>query len=189
MSEVLYNGPMFNEPKLVHIKCEHWDAKKKILLKLKERGDKVSRVQEEGHIKTDYHYQVKENLFFYNKHLADILEIELQSFCNCINAKSVEVTNSWFETSERNAHHGIHNHGGDGYSAVCFVQYNSEEHTATRFLSPSLSALINEPLIRVPKVEEGDILFFPSNLPHYTEPTESDEVRSVLSWNLQVYDD
>lgn len=189
MSEVLYNGPMFNEPKLVHIKCEHWDAKKKILLKLKERGDKVSRVQKEGHIKTDYHYQVKENLFFYNKHLADILEIELQSFCDCIGVKSGTVTNAWFETSVRNAHHGIHNHGGNGYSAVCFVEYNPEQHTATRFLSPSLSALDNEPLIGSPEVEEGDILFFPSNVPHYTLPVESDEVRSILSWNMRINDD
>ena len=30
--------PCFLEPKLVHIRCEHWDAKKKILLKLKERA-------------------------------------------------------------------------------------------------------------------------------------------------------
>ena len=62
MSEVVYNGPMFHEPKLVHIRCEHWDMKKKILLKLKERGDEVARVQKDGHIKTDYHYQVKEDI-------------------------------------------------------------------------------------------------------------------------------
>lgn len=189
MAEVLYDGPMFYEPRLIHLRCEHWDAKKRILLKLKEKGDKVARIQDDGHIKTDYHYQVKEGLRFYNKHLTDILEIELQTFCNCIDVTSVAVTNSWFETSQRNAYHGIHNHGGFGYSAVCFVEYNSEKHTATRFVSPSLSASINEPLIRVPKVEEGDILFFPSNLSHYTEPTESDEIRSVLSWNLRINDD
>ena len=67
--------PCFLKPKLVHIRCEHWDAKKKILLKLKERGDAVARVQKDGHIKTDYHYQVKEDIRFYNEYLLIYLKL------------------------------------------------------------------------------------------------------------------
>ena len=37
-----------------------------------------------------------------------------------------------------------------------------------------------------PDVQEGDILFFPSNLRHYAPPNISNLTRTVMSFNLQI---
>ena len=36
------------------------------------------------------------------------------------------------------------------------------------------------------KVLEGDLLIFPSYLPHYVEPNKSDEDRIVISFNIDI---
>ena len=35
-------------------------------------------------------------------------------------------------------------------------------------------------------VAEGDLLIFPSYLPHYVEPNKSDEDRIVVSFNIDI---
>ena len=111
---------------------------------------------------------------------------ELEVLADILDVKNLDVTDSWFEDSNRNTYHGIHNHGGDGYSAVCFLEYDDQEHIPTQFVSSTLSAISNEAIIYSPSnVIEGDVIFFPSNTLHYTEPSESDKIRSILSWKAQ----
>tara|TARA_B100000902_G_scaffold399963_1_gene474048 strand:- start:10212 stop:10757 length:546 start_codon:yes stop_codon:yes gene_type:complete len=178
---------MFKEPSFIHLRSDHWKSKKKILLKLRESSIKYSSPDDNG-IVTDYHRQLSEGICVYSQDLAEIFADELDALCNILDVSVAKITDSWFESSSKNVYHGVHNHGGDGYSAVCFLEYDDQEHGPTNFLSNSLSALDNEPMIYTPSdVMEGDILFFPSNLLHYTEPNTSDTNRLVVSWNMKFY--
>lgn len=185
MANILYNGPMFEEPSCIHLRCDHWESKKKILLKMASSGSKFALPDDAGLI-TDYHGQLSEGIRAYSEDLSEIFGDELDTICNILDKDTAKITDSWFELSSRNVYHAIHNHGGDGYSAVCFLEYDDQEHTPTQFLSSSLSALDNEVMNYTPSnVMEGDIIFFPSNIMHYTEPNKSDKTRSVVSWNIK----
>ena len=93
---------------------------------------------------------------------------------------------SWFETSSQGDYHGIHTHGLVGYSAVCFIDYDSDEHTATQFVSSFNNLLTGEALQHSPEVNEGSLIFFPACILHYTEPNKSVKERKILSFNINV---
>lgn len=178
---------MFKEPSCIHLRSDHWKSKKKILLKLKESAIGYTS-SDDNDIVTDYHEQLRKGIRIYSQDLAEIFGDELDTVCDILDRGVAKITDSWFESSSKNVYHGTHNHGGDGYSAVCFLEYDDQEHTPTKFLSTSLSALDNEPMVYSPSnVMEGDIIFFPSNILHYTEPNKSDKNRLVVSWNIKFY--
>mgnify|MGYP001269124537 FL=1 len=185
MTTILHNGPMFKDPSLIHMRCDCWESKKNIITILKDSGHKL-RSEDHGGVITDFHKQQDISLRAYSNDITEIFDNELEVLADILDVKNLDVTDSWFEDSNRNTYHGIHNHGGDGYSAVCFLEYDDQEHIPTQFVSSTLSAISNEAMIYSPSnVIEGDVIFFPSNTLHYTEPSESDKIRSILSWNIK----
>lgn len=100
-----------------------------------------------------------------------------------INFNSTEV---WFQKYEHNMDHEIHNHGPTGFSSVCFIEYDKTYHRPTTFISP-FSNYINGEFERYqPDIEESDIIFFPSNLLHYSPINLSNKTRIVISFNLRL---
>ena len=37
-----------------------------------------------------------------------------------------------------------------------------------------------------PKVDEGEIIFFPSLITHYVQPNKSNDIRIILSFNINI---
>jgi len=99
---------------------------------------------------------------------------------------NVKTSALWFQKYYRGMNHDAHTHGIHGFSSICFIEYDEHEHSSPVFLSPFLDVSIGLQRIYCPKVNEGDIIFFPSNLMHYVPVNKSDRERLVVSFNLRI---
>ena len=81
--------------------------------------------------------------------------------------------------------HAPHSHGCHGLSAVCFVQYDKNEHTPTRLLSPHYDPIEGYNMEYIENdITEGSLIVFPSNIIHDTIPSQSEHSRIILSMNI-----
>ena len=95
-------------------------------------------------------------------------------------------TGVWFQKYDISMNHAVHTHGPIGFSSVCFVEYDKNFHQATTFISPFGNYITRELEKYQPEVDEGDIIFFPSNLPHYAPVNLSNKARIIMSFNLLI---
>jgi hypothetical protein len=99
--------------------------------------------------------------------------------------ENMGVTSAWFQKQEENMLHGIHNHGAVGFSSICYVKFDKDVHLPTTFISPFNDFLFGNTQYYQPEVEEGDIIFFPSIIQHYSPTNSSDSDRIIFSFNLK----
>jgi len=92
----------------------------------------------------------------------------------------------WFQQYNHNMNHAVHTHGPMGFSSVCFIEYDKDNHKPTTFISPFGNYITGELERYEPDVEEGDIIFFPSNLLHYAPINLSKITRTIISFNLLI---
>ncbi len=117
--------------------------------------------------------------------IVDVITPNLQKFAEVISPNPVMITEMWYEKSKKGDKHSIHNHGGQGYSAVLYVKYNPEIHEPTVFYSAFRDPMKGDFLRWQPsEIEEGDLIIFPSELLHEALPNKSDEERIVVSFNI-----
>lgn len=175
-----YAIDIFRVP-LIHLDVDNWKIKKKEIFKiLKNKNLETSDFEL---VKSDFNKKRKED--FYNEKIQEIFLQEIKKLEIALGISNFKVTNSWFEKSEQNMYHQIHNHGALGFSSVCFIEYDQEEHLPTQFVSPFNNFLNGSLLSYSPEnVKEGSILFFPSLIHHYTIPNNSLKERITLSFNL-----
>ena len=175
---------MFYVP-LILIQCEEWHKKKKKIEEIYKKQKKYIDHFGNDDCKTDY-FDVKENSkLAWNDQIDDIFFEELSIVKKQLDL-DLHVTLSWFEVSDYGDCHNAHTHGNSGYSAVCYVDYNSEFHKPTIFLSPFKNFIDGSDLEYAPSnIEEGSLLFFPSSILHYTRPNRSKIPRKILSFNLK----
>jgi uncharacterized protein (TIGR02466 family) len=132
----------------------------------------------------EHHTNFRKNEKF---NLSDIFDDEINTFKNEFNLKEIKPKHFWFEKCLKKEYHSPHTHGLIGYSAVCYVDYDENEHSPINFLSPFHNFLNGEPSLYVPSnVTEGTIIFFPSTLLHWVSPNNSEKERLVVSFNLKV---
>ena len=89
----------------------------------------------------------------------------------------------WFQTALKGMKHTCHNHGL-GWSAIIYVDFDANYHTATKFYSPFPNPFNGSVESYIPTIEEGTLLIFPSNIVHEALPNTSDLPRSIISFNL-----
>lgn len=121
---------------------------------------------------------VKPNLTVYGDHLG---------------AKSLDFGQIWFQRSESDSFHGMHNHWPSSFSVVYYLEFDPAEHMATVFRNPNqlqieqyIARKINLPKHFVPVIKEGDIIFFPSFLDHYAPMNYSKKPRTIVSFNFNL---
>ncbi len=113
----------------------------------------------------------------------------------------------WFQIQNGGSFHDIHTHGNCSWSGVYYVQIDPLERRsadvqncslngATRFYSPMFPLLggaymdrgnawlQNATLDVVPR--EGELVVFPSSLPHKALPYAGDRDRIIVSFNAQI---
>lgn len=150
-------------------KVQNWNTKKKKLLDLFNSFDnKVS-----GNVITSP---------ISNKLTALSEEVKLFESEIGLNLTTSEV---WFQQYDHTMNHDVHNHGPGGFSSICFIEFDKKYHRPTTFISP-FEDFIGEKTSFIPDVEEGDIIFFPSNLLHYAPTNLSKVKRIIVSFNLSI---
>ena len=175
---------MFKVP-LLHLQVSNWETKKEILFEMAKTSNLM--MFEESTVKSDYHEENNaQSMGKHNNKVLEVLEEEIEIFCNYFEFNSCVIKSSWFEVADQMHYHGIHNHGSTGYSSVCYIDYDKSAHTPTQFVSPFHNFLTGELLQYMPEVEEGSIIFFPSSIMHYTEPNTSEIERTILSFNIKI---
>jgi hypothetical protein len=157
-----------------------WEYKKKSLLSLHYNNKHNMCGGDEQY--TDYNSKNS-----YHSQVQSILLDDLYSARKALNLEhhTLRVTTAWFQMYEQYHHHPIHNHGINGFSSVCYIEYDHNEHEPTRFVCPFNSYINNDMIEFIPNdIEEGSIVFFPSNVPHYVAPNKSTKPRLILSFNI-----
>jgi hypothetical protein len=164
---------------------KNWITKKTLILQhLSEISNNISL---QNSVYTDYHFNIANKIHHYPHKIKEWFYDELLSLKNELNVPyDFTVLNAWFELSNKGNYHNLHNHGKEGYSAVCYINYNPEIHHPLVFQSAFLDPITGKNITYSPLgVIEGTIIFFPSSLDHYTIPNKSNEDRLVLSFNLR----
>ena len=169
--------------KFAQIKVSNWEKKKDIILK--NAGELIYEDHPKGEfLETNF----AEAISSADKmNVRDILAEELNEFMIGCGGR-VTLNGSWVERSTKGMFHSIHNHGALGYSAACYVCYDPLVHTPTQFVAPfnnPISGMVTQ--YEPDGIVEGDLILFPSYLPHYTKPNLSDKERVVLSFNLKCF--
>lgn len=107
--------------------------------------------------------------------------------------EAVEVTGCWANVSAKEASHGIHTHPNNFLSGVYYVQTwpgadtvnFHDPRSQTNVLRPPVTELTAQNVDQVVvRVRDGTLLMFPSYLPHSVCPSESDELRISVSFNV-----
>jgi hypothetical protein len=178
---------MFAVP-LVHIRIQNWEMKKRVLLKLMYEST-MRRDTSSDRLTTDYHNQfINDEVGIYNKDIQDLFGEEIDYLAEEMHLKDATVQMSWFERSGQFDYHTVHNHGYHGFSSVVFIKFDENAHEATKFVCPYYGFLHQDVIIHSPDVKEGDIIFFPSCISHFTNPNKSKKERLILSFNLKCTD-
>jgi uncharacterized protein YjlB len=99
-----------------------------------------------------------------------------KSFCNFLNAKSIRLTNLWFQIYKKGNFHDIHSHPGTHFTNVFYINLPNED-LKTKIILP------NNELFNI-SVEEGDILTFPAYYPHKSPINNNDEDKIVIAFNI-----
>jgi|TARA_Y100001968_G_scaffold332365_1_gene390265 hypothetical protein len=172
---------MFSVP-LYKFSIPNWEEEKKeIIASLPE--EKLVKTRDED-IHTDFFdYYGKGLLPPYSDLILDILLPYMGMVCE---HQWCGINGMWYQTEHKYQKHMLHNHGTVGWSSVLYINYDSEVHTATRFLSPYNKIAGSGGLLNwfQPKVKEGDYIIFPSDLAHEAMPNESDKKRTIISVNF-----
>lgn len=119
----------------------------------------------------------------------------------------LELMGVWFQIQNGAAFHDIHTHGNCSWSGVYYVQIDPVEprhkhpelgalNGATRFYSPMFpllggahidmgNAFLQQATLDVTPIE-GDLVLFPSLLPHKALPYAGELDRIIVSFNAQI---
>ena len=134
---------------------------------------------------TDYHDLVtNKSMPKYYYTVLDALEPILDEMQEDYPLDIRRIVAMWHQTTKNGQFHGVHNHGPVGITAVLYVDFDPRIHKATTFFAPFHNYINGEVVDYMPDVEEGDVLFFPSYLPHMQEPNFTDVSRTIISFNI-----
>ena len=95
--------------------------------------------------------------------------------------KEFNIRNGWFQQYFKNDKHEWHYHGGSNLSFVYYVEL-ADSKESTEFYD-----LINKDVFQL-NVKEGDILVFPSYLPHRSPIIKSSNRKTIISCNINLND-
>jgi len=128
---------------------------------------------------TDYY----EKLSLENNEYFSIFNSNAEKFYNeflkfyCI--KQMKIINVWFQQYLKNDIHQFHFHGGSNISFVYYVELKNKKES-TEFYD-----IINKDVFQL-NVKEGDIIIFPSHIPHRSPAIKTKNRKTIISCNLNL---
>jgi len=85
----------------------------------------------------------------------------------------------WFQQYEKSSGHGWHVHGSN-WTNVYFLEF-PEDCPKTEFIDP-----LTQITVQQFNVKEGDVLTFPSYVIHRAPVNNSDNRKTIVSWNMDT---
>ena len=161
------------------IQIDDWSIKKQKLLKICD-SSRLTNNDDISKVYTDFFTDRN-----YNNQVYEILSDDISKFSNKVKI-TLELNSIWFQKYIKGNFHSPHDHGARGYSSICFIDYDENEHNPPRFICPFKSVYGEFVEYTPDNVVEGTMIFFPSMLLHYVLPTTSDKVRTIMSMNFGI---
>ena len=179
--EIIPIKSMFMIPYL-QLDVVDWNNKKKRLLELM---SKCNFINQYSILESSFHDESSKN---YNDLVESIFEDELNEAKKSFGFNYYSIKYSWFQEQTKNMFQPLHDHGEPNItmSSICYIEYDSSEHSPTQFISPYVDSFSTSHLNFMPQVSEGTILFFPANVLHQTLPSPSDKPRKIISFNMEL---
>ena len=107
-----------------------------------------------------------------------------------------KISSIWYNAYENETYQEKHDHYPEHFSMIHYIEFDSKEHPGTMFFNPCLPSLyftqdqipnrMNQEFFEFNDIEEGDITFFPSFVPHLVKPNKSNKRRITISLNIQL---
>tara|TARA_B100000287_G_scaffold151511_1_gene143298 strand:- start:562 stop:1077 length:516 start_codon:yes stop_codon:yes gene_type:complete len=97
---------------------------------------------------------------------------------NYLNCESINLQDIWFQQYESGGSHGWHIHRGH-FTGVYYVEL-SRDSARTELLDPFTNR------INSIKVDEGDLIIFPSHVRHRAPINKSKNKKTIVSWNFEI---
>jgi hypothetical protein len=174
MLETIQNNtsiPLFKYKVLNHL-----DIKNVILNDIEKMGEFSFKTEFQKISNTDWHLGTSIQRDYQTK-LVDIF-IEIENFINNLyeTVGRIKVVNYWFQQYKLNDFHGWHVHPGNLFSAIYYLDVNSETPKTTFRLFDKSEMEI--------EMNEGEILIFPSFLEHISKPNKSEKTKTIISFNI-----
>lgn len=172
---------MFTIPYL-QLDVSDWDNKKRKLLELM---SKCNFISSNSILESSFFDESSKN---HNDLVECIFEDELRQVKKAFGFNYYSIKYSWFQEQTKNMFHPMHDHGENNImmSSICYIEYNPSEHSPTQFISPFVDSFTFSHSHFMPRVDEGTIIFFPSNVLHQTLPSPSDKPRKIISFNMEL---
>lgn len=164
----------------VSLQCENWEQKKDELKALI-RDEEFER-KDLAKFETDRHL----NRSRYISDFCRIFDEELNRFGVEMGLTALNMLSIWSVRYERGDYHAVHNHRSLGYSGILYVDFDEKEHSPSIHVSPWNDPITDMTSLSAPPVKEGSMVFVPSNVLHFTRPNESDKLRSIVAFDLDI---
>ena len=164
----------------VSVQTDDWDSKKAKLKALLRESDFERR--DLAQFETDRHLNGNR----YVKDFCQIFNTELNRFGMEMGLTELEVISTWAVRYGRDDYHSVHNHRSTGYSGILYVDFDEEEHTPSVHISPWNNPVSDMTDYSVPRAIEGTMIFVPSNVLHFTRPNQSDKIRSIVAFDMEI---
>jgi len=112
------------------------------------------------------------------KDIRDPLSQHIAKWAESFGYANFKVLEIWFQQYAQNSKHSWHTHGGN-FTCVYYLDL-PKDTPRTQWINPT--NLSEETF----DVAEGDIIIFPSWLIHRAPQNKSKEMKTIISWNIEV---
>jgi len=109
--------------------------------------------------------------------IKDKLQEHFKECSNYLGYTNVLIRNMWFQQYKKESTHHWHIHGAN-YTGVYYVDFK-KNYAKTQIIESNKKDNIYEI-----NVNEGDIIIFPSYIIHRSPPQKSNDIKTIISFNL-----
>ena len=191
---------LFNSP-FIHCSIENWEFnKRRILYSLPEdTKNNLSSLYSKSNfaeigcdnLYTDFYENSKLcKLPNYSNLVVEIIRPYLKQFANITHyrRKELYITSMWYHRYYNNSEFQVHEHGSIGWSSIIYLEFDPNVHEGTLFYSPSgiYNPWDGGLALNCPKINEGDMIIFPSNILHKSLKNTSNKRRTTISFNMRA---
>ena len=114
----------------------------------------------------------------YARKFISIIQPYLTQIIKELGLSSIQIQNIWYQQYSKDSTHYWHVHAGATWSAVYYIELPDTSIKTELFDIPE-NKIINDI-----EINEGDLFLFPSNILHRSPPNKIDEVKTIISFNV-----
>ena len=114
----------------------------------------------------------------YVKKFGSIIQPYLTKIGEELKTSAFRISNIWYQQYSKDSKHQWHYHAKVNWSAVYYIELPDTSIKTELFDIPE------NKIINGIEINEGDLFFFPANILHRSPPNKIDEVKTIISFNV-----